>query len=106
MLYWVLLGFTGLYSGYYWETGIIGLILGFPWFPRNWNGSEWISFWDAGGSIGEVVESTRPALHLVFYLMERIKRFRLSKESKAKAEKNRLKVRLPPLFLLEDDTRR
>nr|CAG4648729.1 EOG090X08PA [Polyphemus pediculus] len=45
-----------------------------------------------GKSINESVENMRPALYLAFYCMERVKRFRLSKESKAKAEKNRLKV--------------
>lgn len=34
----------------------------------------------------------RSGLYLVFYCMERVKRYRLSKESKAKADKNRLKV--------------
>jgi len=45
-----------------------------------------------GKSIADVIENMRPALYLVFYTMERTKRFRLSKESKAKADKNRLKV--------------
>nr|CAG4650271.1 EOG090X08PA [Sida crystallina] len=45
-----------------------------------------------GKSIADVVENTRPAFYLVFYTLERVKRFRLSKECKAKAEKNRLKV--------------
>lgn len=39
-----------------------------------------------------MIEYTRPALMLVFYCMERVKRYRLSKESKAKADKNRQKV--------------
>lgn len=33
-----------------------------------------------------------PLLVLVFYILERVKRFRLSKEGKAKADKNRLRV--------------
>nr|CAG4641816.1 EOG090X08PA [Eurycercus lamellatus] len=45
-----------------------------------------------GKSIAEAVENTRAALQLTFYCMERVKRFRLSKESKAKADKNRAKV--------------
>uniref|UniRef100_A0A1L8DNQ9 PAT complex subunit CCDC47 n=3 Tax=Nyssomyia neivai TaxID=330878 RepID=A0A1L8DNQ9_9DIPT len=36
--------------------------------------------------------SMKPLLILIFYLMERLKRFRLSKEAKAKAEKNRARV--------------
>ncbi len=39
-----------------------------------------------------MVENTRLALQMVFYIMERVKRFRLSKESKTKADKNRAKV--------------
>ncbi|XP_059619364.1 PAT complex subunit CCDC47 [Phlebotomus argentipes] len=38
------------------------------------------------------METAKPLLVLVFYLMERLKRFRLSKESKAKADKNRARV--------------
>jgi hypothetical protein len=34
----------------------------------------------------------RPAIMLTFYCIDRVKRFRLSKEFKAKAEKNRQKV--------------
>lgn len=45
-----------------------------------------------GKGIAEVVENTRLALQMVFYCMERVKRFRLSKESKTKADKNRAKV--------------
>ncbi|XP_055684192.1 PAT complex subunit CCDC47 [Lutzomyia longipalpis] len=36
--------------------------------------------------------SMKPLLILIFYLMERLKRFRLSKEAKAKADKNRARV--------------
>nr|CAG4636294.1 EOG090X08PA [Eubosmina coregoni]SVE69887.1 EOG090X08PA [Eubosmina coregoni] len=45
-----------------------------------------------GKSISEVVESTRPALQLAFYCTDRVKRFRLSKEGRARADKNRMKV--------------
>lgn len=38
------------------------------------------------------MESAKPLLILVFYLLEKIKRFRLSKEGKNKADKNRLRV--------------
>ncbi|XP_055387974.1 PAT complex subunit CCDC47 [Condylostylus longicornis] len=38
------------------------------------------------------MESIKPLLMLIFYLLERLKRFRLSKESKTKAEKNRQRV--------------
>lgn len=38
------------------------------------------------------MESIKPLLVLVFYMMERLKRCRLSKEGKAKADKNRLRV--------------
>lgn len=38
------------------------------------------------------MESVKPLLVLVFYIMERLKRYRLSKESKNKADKNRQRV--------------
>lgn len=38
------------------------------------------------------MESTKPLLVLVFYLLEKIRRYRLSKEGKNKAEKNRQRV--------------
>ncbi|KXJ80198.1 hypothetical protein RP20_CCG026262 [Aedes albopictus] len=38
------------------------------------------------------MEEMKPLLVLVFYLMERIKRFRLSKEGKSKSDKNRARV--------------
>lgn len=40
----------------------------------------------------DVMEETKPLLQLVFYCIEKIRRFHLSKEAKAKAEKNRQKV--------------
>jgi len=38
------------------------------------------------------MESVKPLLILIFYLMERLKIYRMSKEGKSKAEKNRLRV--------------
>lgn len=38
------------------------------------------------------VDATTPLLVLVFYLLERLKRYRLSKEGKSKADKNRARV--------------
>ncbi|CAG0915138.1 unnamed protein product [Notodromas monacha] len=40
----------------------------------------------------EEIDSMKPVLLLVIYLMDRLKRFHLSKESKSKAEKNRARV--------------
>lgn len=45
-----------------------------------------------GRPVNEAMEQLRPLLQLVFYCMEKVKRFRLSKEAKNKAEKNRLRV--------------
>nr|CAG4640984.1 EOG090X08PA [Eulimnadia texana] len=45
-----------------------------------------------GKSLQDAVEAQRSAMQLVFYMVERVKRFRLSKEGKVKAEKNRQKV--------------
>ncbi|XP_011178680.2 PAT complex subunit CCDC47 [Zeugodacus cucurbitae] len=41
---------------------------------------------------GVDMESIKPLLILIFYLMERLKAYRMSKEGKNKAEKNRLRV--------------
>lgn len=41
---------------------------------------------------GNDMEAAMPLLVLVFYILERLKRFRLSKEGKSKADKNRLRV--------------
>lgn len=41
---------------------------------------------------GSDMDAATPLLVLVFYILERLKRFRLSKEGKNKAEKNRLRV--------------
>ncbi|XP_013781658.1 coiled-coil domain-containing protein 47-like [Limulus polyphemus] len=40
----------------------------------------------------EIMETLKPLLQLVFYYIEKVKRFNLSKEAKTKAEKNRQKV--------------
>ncbi|KAK9506244.1 hypothetical protein O3M35_008214 [Rhynocoris fuscipes] len=45
-----------------------------------------------GRSVQEAIEMTKPLMNLVFYCMEKVKRYRLSKEGKNKADKNRLKV--------------
>ncbi|XP_069698339.1 PAT complex subunit CCDC47 isoform X2 [Periplaneta americana] len=45
-----------------------------------------------GRPVHEAMEQMRPLLQLVFYCMDKVKRFRLSKEAKNKAEKNRLRV--------------
>lgn len=41
---------------------------------------------------GTDMESTKPLMVLVFYLLEKVKRYRLSKEAKQKADKNRQRV--------------
>ena len=43
-------------------------------------------------SIDESTEAMKPFMMLVFYFIEKVKRFRLSREAKHKAEKNRSKV--------------
>lgn len=40
----------------------------------------------------ENIDQMLPMMHLVFYFMDKVKRFRLSKEGKAKADKNRARV--------------
>lgn len=40
----------------------------------------------------ERVESIKPLMQMIFYLIEKVKRFRLSKEGKMKSDKNRQKV--------------
>lgn len=52
---------------------------------------------DNGKSAEEVAEFMYPLMTLVFYWLEKIKRFRLSKEGKTKADKNR--TRLEEAFL-------
>eukprot|EP00096_Caligus_rogercresseyi_P009377 TRINITY_DN3176_c0_g1_i1.p1 TRINITY_DN3176_c0_g1~~TRINITY_DN3176_c0_g1_i1.p1 ORF type:complete len:508 (-),score=185.70 TRINITY_DN3176_c0_g1_i1:895-2418(-) len=46
----------------------------------------------SNSSLEEAIEETKPLMQLVFYYMEKVKRFRLSKEAKSKANKNRSKV--------------
>ena len=45
-----------------------------------------------GVPIEEAVEDMKPLMLLVFYFMDKIKRYKLSREAKNKAEKNRSKV--------------
>ncbi|XP_015924160.1 PAT complex subunit CCDC47 isoform X2 [Parasteatoda tepidariorum] len=45
-----------------------------------------------GKTTPEVMENMKPLLQLVFYSIEKVKRFHLSKEAKNKAEKNRQRV--------------
>ena len=40
----------------------------------------------------EAMEAMKPLMMLVFYFMDKVKRFRLSREAKNKADKNRAKV--------------
>lgn len=40
----------------------------------------------------ELVEATKPLMQLVFLLLDKIRKMRLSREAKTKAEKNRQKV--------------
>lgn len=45
-----------------------------------------------GKPLEEVMEQIKPLMVMVFYCIEKVKRYRLSKEVKVKAEKNRQKV--------------
>ncbi|XP_039275697.1 coiled-coil domain-containing protein 47 [Nilaparvata lugens] len=45
-----------------------------------------------GKSASEAMEHIRPLMQLVFYCMEKVKRYRMGKEAKNKADKNRLRV--------------
>ncbi|GFS39507.1 coiled-coil domain-containing protein 47 [Nephila pilipes] len=45
-----------------------------------------------GKTTPEIMENMKPLLQLVFYSIEKVKRFKLSKEAKTKAEKNRQRV--------------
>lgn len=45
-----------------------------------------------GKSLEEIMEHIKPLLVMVFYCIEKVKRYRLSKEIKAKAQRNRQKV--------------
>ena len=46
----------------------------------------------SSSSIDEAVENMKPLMLLVFYFIEKVRRYRLSREGKNKAEKNRSKV--------------
>ncbi|XP_054265578.1 PAT complex subunit CCDC47 isoform X1 [Macrosteles quadrilineatus] len=45
-----------------------------------------------GKTTQEAMDQMKPLMQLIFYCMEKVKRFRLSKEGKNKADKNRLRV--------------
>ena len=40
----------------------------------------------------EAIEETKPLMQLVFYCLDKVKRYKLSREAKAKADKNRTRV--------------
>ena len=40
----------------------------------------------------EAIEETKPLMQLVFYCLDKVKRYKLSREAKAKADKNRSRV--------------
>ena len=44
---------------------------------------------NSGKSIEEITDDMKPLLMLVFYFMDKVKRYRLSRDAKAKADKNR-----------------
>ncbi len=44
-------------------------------------------------NLEEAMESMKPLLLLVFYFIDKVKRFRLTREAKVKADKNRSKVK-------------
>ena len=43
-------------------------------------------------SLEEAIEETKPLMQLVFYCLDKVKRYKLSREAKAKADKNRTRV--------------
>lgn len=45
-----------------------------------------------GRGVNDAMESVKPLMSLVFYCMEKVKRFKLSKEAKTRADKNRARV--------------
>jgi hypothetical protein len=47
---------------------------------------------NSGGNCDEVFEDIKPLLQFVFHTIDKVKRFRLTREGKMKAEKNRNKV--------------
>jgi len=45
-----------------------------------------------GKTLEQAIEETKPLMQLVFYCMDKVKRYKLSREAKNKADKNRTKV--------------
>merc|ERR1712112_162761 len=43
-------------------------------------------------SLEDAIEDTKPMMQLVFYCLDKVKRYKLSREAKAKADKNRTRV--------------
>ena len=43
-------------------------------------------------TLEEAIEDTKPMMQLVFYCLDKVRRYKLSREAKAKADKNRSKV--------------
>ena len=43
-------------------------------------------------TLEEAIEETKPLMQLVFYCLDKVKRYKLSREAKAKADKNRTRV--------------
>jgi len=43
-------------------------------------------------TLEEAIEDTKPMMQLVFYCLDKVRRYKLSREAKAKADKNRTKV--------------
>merc|ERR1712039_38473 len=44
------------------------------------------------GTLEQAIEETKPMMQLVFYCLDKVRRYKLSREAKAKADKNRSKV--------------
>ena len=49
-------------------------------------------------TLEQAIEETKPLMQLVFYCMDKVKRYKLSREAKNKADKNRTKVRVTNSF--------
>ena len=43
-------------------------------------------------TLEEAIEDTKPMMQLVFYCLDKVRRYKISREAKAKADKNRSKV--------------
>ena len=43
-------------------------------------------------TLEQAIEETKPLMQLVFYCMDKVKRYKLSREAKNKADKNRTKA--------------